>query len=97
MSDDREAARLYKLAADQGIAWAPDALTRRGWQQQQEEQERHREAAARERQRRQEEAAAQERQRQQQENKIDGGKLLSESAKGGRRSRIARTMWRPAT
>jgi hypothetical protein len=65
--DDREAARLSKLAADQGNAWAQDALTRRSWQQQQEEQERQREAAAREWRRRQEEAAAQERQWQQQE------------------------------
>jgi hypothetical protein len=73
MSDDREAACLSKLAADQGNAWAQDALTRRSGQQQQEEQEqeqeqeRQREAAAQEWRRRQEEAAAQERQRQQQE------------------------------
>jgi restriction system protein len=36
--DEREAARLYKLAADQGNAWAQAALTRLGRQQQQEEQ-----------------------------------------------------------
>jgi TPR repeat protein len=65
--DDREAARFYKLAADQGDARAQDAITRRSWQQQQEEQERQREAAAREWRRRQEEAAAQERLRQQRE------------------------------
>jgi hypothetical protein len=51
--DDREAAHLYKLAADQGNALAQAALTRRGRQQQHKEQERQREATARERQRRQ--------------------------------------------
>jgi hypothetical protein len=77
VQDDREAARLYKLAADQGHAEARAVLrslrvmvsrlfgrgagARDGWRQQQEEQGRQKEAAEQERQRWQEE---QERQRE---------------------------------
>ena len=75
--DDREAARLYKLAADQGNARAQAALTRLGRQQQQEEQQR-REGSCRARapkrqeeqdrkKQEEQEAAARERQRRQEE------------------------------
>jgi TPR repeat protein len=54
--NDHEAVRLYKLAAEQGDAWALAALKRRGrWQQQRDEQKPRGEAGARARQRRQEE------------------------------------------